>query len=75
MLLHALALGKPVVATAGGGPVDIVPAEGLVPVGDATALAEKVIDALQHPTPFPLPPRFTAAAMAAGVLAAYRSLV
>ena len=46
-----------------------------MPVGDATALAEKVIDALQHPTPFPLPPRFTAAAMAAGVLAAYRSLV
>jgi len=75
VLLHALALSKPVVATAGGGPVDIVPAEGLVPVGDATALAEKVIDALQHPTPFPLPPRFTAAAMAAGVLAAYRSLV
>src|SRR2546426_9184578 len=30
--------------------------------------------ALDQPSPFPLPPQFTAAAMARGVLAVYRSL-
>jgi hypothetical protein len=43
-------------------------------VGDAAALAEKVALALRHPSPFPLPPRYTASAMARGVLAVYRSL-
>jgi len=75
VVLHALALGKPVVATAGGGLSEVVSAERLVPVGDADALARKVVDALAHPSPAPLPARFTACAMAAGVLAAYRSLV
>src|SRR2546425_3182919 len=69
VVLHALALGKPVVATAGGGLVEVVPARWLVPVGDADALARRVIEALDHPSPAPLPEQFTASAMAAGVLA------
>jgi len=75
VVLHALALGKPVVATAGGGLAEVVPARRLVPVGDADALAQRVIEALDHPSPSPLPEQFTASAMAAGVLAVYRSLV
>jgi len=75
VVLHALALGKPVVATRAGGLPEIVPADWLVPVGDAAALAQKVVRALEHPSPFPLPPQFTVAAMARGVLAVYRSLV
>lgn len=72
--LDALALGKPVVATSGGGLAEIVPAEWLVDVGDARALGEKVVRAVNHPSPFPLPSQFTASAMAHGVLAVYRSL-
>jgi glycosyltransferase involved in cell wall biosynthesis len=74
IVLDALALGKPVVATRGGGLPEIVPADWLVAVGDAAALAEKVVLALHHPSPFPLPPRCTASAMAHGVLTVYRSL-
>ena len=37
--------------------------------------ARKVLEVLAHPSPAPLPARFTACAMAAGVLAVYRSLV
>lgn len=76
VILNALALGKPVVATAGGGIPEILPPEALVPVGDAEALAGKVVDALSHPAShIPLPARFTASAMAQGVLAVYRSLL
>ena len=75
VVLHALALGRPVVATRGGGLPEIVPPEGLVPVGDAEALAQKVVAALDHPSPLPFPPSHTAAAMARGVLAVYRALV
>jgi len=75
VVLHALALGKPVVATAAGGLPEIVPPRWLVPVGDADALARRVIEALDHPAPIPLPEQYTASAMAAGVLAVYRSLV
>lgn len=74
-VLHALALGKPVVATRAGGLPEIVPAEWLVPIGVADALARKVVQALDHPSPAPLPARFTAPAMARGVLAVYRSLL
>jgi glycosyltransferase involved in cell wall biosynthesis len=73
VVLHALALGTPVVATRAGGLPEMVPEPWLVPVGDAEALARKVVQAVDHPSPFPLPRRFTAAAMAAGVLAVYRS--
>jgi glycosyltransferase involved in cell wall biosynthesis len=76
VILNALALGKPVVATAAGGIPEILPPEALVPVGDAVALAAKVVEALSHPAPrAPLPERFTAPAMAQGVLAVYRSLL
>jgi glycosyltransferase involved in cell wall biosynthesis len=75
VVLHALALGKPVVSTAAGGLAEIVPPRWVVPVGDADALAQRVIEALDHPSPAPLPERYTASAMAAGVLALYRSLV
>jgi glycosyltransferase involved in cell wall biosynthesis len=75
VILNALALEKPVVATAAGGIPEILPAAALVPVGDATALADKVVAALDHPSPVPLPPRFTAVSMAQGVLDVYRSLL
>lgn len=74
VVLHALALGKPVVATRGGGLPEIVPAEWLVPVGDPAALARKVVDALGHHSAVPFPRQCTAAAMAQAVLACYRSL-
>lgn len=74
VILDAVALGRTVVATAGGGIPEILPAAALVPVGDAAALARKVIQALDHPSPVLLPPRFTARSMAQGVLALYRSL-
>ncbi|MBI1967395.1 MAG: glycosyltransferase [Gemmatimonadetes bacterium] len=74
VVLNALALEKPVIATAGGGIPEILPPEALVPIGEAEALARRVVEALAHPAPFPLPARFTAQAMAQGVLAVYRSL-
>jgi glycosyltransferase involved in cell wall biosynthesis len=75
VVLHALALGKPVVSTRGGGLPEVVAADWTVPIGDADALARKVVQALDHPSPLPLPPQFTARAVAQGVLALYRSLV
>jgi L-malate glycosyltransferase len=75
VVLHALALGKPVVATAGGGLPEMVPPDWVVPVGDAEALARAVVRAVEHPSVLPLAQQFTASAMAAGVLAVYRSLV
>jgi glycosyltransferase involved in cell wall biosynthesis len=75
VVLGALALGKPVVATSGGGLAEIVPGEWLVGVGDARALGEKVVEALKLPSLVPLPPQYTAASMARGVLAVYRSLI
>ena len=75
VILHALALGTPVVATAAGGIPEVLPATCLVPIGDARALAERVVGALARPSPFPLPSRFTAKSMARATLALYRSLV
>lgn len=76
VILHALALARPVVATAGGGIPEMLSAQALVPVGDAEGLARKVVAAVTHPPlPVPLPARFTARAMAQGVLAVYRSLL
>jgi glycosyltransferase involved in cell wall biosynthesis len=75
VVLRAVALGKPVVATRAGGLPEIVAPEWLVPVGDADALARTVVQALERPAPPALAPQFTASAMAHGVLALYRSLV
>jgi glycosyltransferase involved in cell wall biosynthesis len=77
VILNALALGRPIVATAAGGIPEILPAEVLVPVGAADALAQKVVETLRppHPAPLPFPPRFTATAMAQGVLDVYRTLL
>ena len=69
------AKGRIEIATRGGGLPEIVPPECLVPVGDAEALAQKVVAALDHPSPIPFPPSHSAAAMARGVLAVYRALV
>ena len=74
VVLHALALGKPVVATRAGGLPEIVPTEWLVPVGDHKALGRRVVDALSHHSPVPFPRNYTAVAMAQAVLACYRSL-
>lgn len=76
VILHALALAKPVVATAAGGIPEVLPAQCLVPVGDAAALAAKVVSVLTRPpSPVPLPSRFTAKSMARATLALYQSLV
>jgi len=77
VILNALALGRPIVATAAGGIPEILPAELLVPVGAADALAQKVVETLRppHPAALPFPPRFTASAMAHGVLDVYRALL
>jgi glycosyltransferase involved in cell wall biosynthesis len=75
VILHALALGKPVVATAAGGIPEVLPATCLAPVGDAVALSHKVLESLQRPTPLSLPPRFTSKSMTQATLALYRSLV
>lgn len=55
VLVEALACGTPVVATACGGPSDIVtPDVGkLVPVEDADALARAITSVLDHPEDYP----------------------
>ncbi len=77
VILNALALGRPVVATAAGGIPEILPPELLVPPGAADALAQKVVAVLHNPTPPPVafPPRFSAQSMARGVLDVYRALL
>ncbi len=75
VILHALALEQPVVATAAGGIPEVLPAECLVAVRDAEGLARRVIDALDHPSRFPLPSHLTAKSMAQSTLALYQALV
>jgi L-malate glycosyltransferase len=75
VILNALALGRPVVATTAGGIPEILPPEVLVPVEAAEALAQKVVDVLDRPTPVSFPPGCSAGAMAQGVLAVYRALL
>ena len=74
VLLNALALGRPIVATAAGGIPEVLPAQLLVPVGASEALADRVVEALHSPTVLPFPPRFTASAVAGQVLEVYRAL-
>ncbi len=75
VILSALALGRPVVATAAGGIPEILAPELLVPPGAADALALKVVEVLGHAAPVAFPPRFTAQSMARGVLDVYRALL
>lgn len=75
VILNALALGRPVVATAAGGIPEILPAEVLVPAGSADALAQKVLAVLHDPKSVPFPPRFTARSMAGQVLDVYRAVL
>lgn len=76
VILDALALEKPVVATAAGGIPDVLPPECLVPVRDATALGDKVVEVITRPpSPIPLPVKSTAKSMAQATLALYQSLV
>jgi len=76
VILDALALEKPVVATAAGGIPEVLPPDRLVPVGDATALGAMVVAAITHPpSPLPLASKFTAKSMANATLALYHSLV
>lgn len=76
VILHALVLERPVVATAAGGIPEVLPPTCLVPVGDAASLGEKVVSVLTRPpSPVPLPPKFTAKSMAQATLALYQSLV
>src|SRR5207249_4702743 len=55
VILNALALNRPDVATAAGGVPEILPPESLVPVEAAEALAQKVAKMLEHPATIPLP--------------------
>ena len=75
VILNALALERPVVATAAGGIPEMLPPDVLVPPGAAEALAQKVVEVLHDPKPVPFPPRFTAQAMAGQVLDVYRALL
>jgi L-malate glycosyltransferase len=76
VILHALALEKPVVATAAGGIPEVLPPDRLVPVGDATTLGAKVVETITHPpSPIRFPAKFTATSMAQATLALYQTLV
>lgn len=74
VVLQALALGTPVVATRAGGLGEVVAPEWLVDVGDAAALGARVTAALRHPPAVALPERFTIGAVTSAVVATYRTL-
>jgi len=71
VVLHALVLGTPVVATRAGGLPEIAPPEGLVPVGDPGALARAALLALERGVGGTLPAECTAEGMARLTLAVY----
>jgi glycosyltransferase involved in cell wall biosynthesis len=74
VVLHALALEKPVVATRAGGLPEIVAPEWLVDVQDAPALGAKVVKAVTERPRTTLPERHTADAMVAACVALYEGL-
>jgi len=74
VVLEALALDTPVVATRVGGIPEVLPPTCLVPPRDPDALAGAVTDALAAPTRLPLPPRYTAVALARSFVALYDAL-
>jgi glycosyltransferase involved in cell wall biosynthesis len=75
VLLHALALERPVVATAAGGIPELLPPECLVPVGDAESLGRRVLAGLARPIAPPFPSQCAMPVVAQRTLALYRSLV
>ncbi|HEY3220229.1 MAG TPA: glycosyltransferase [Gemmatimonadales bacterium] len=75
VILNALALQRPIVATAAGGIPEILPAEVLVPAGAADTLAHRVVAMLRQPSSLPFPQQCSAQAMARGVLDVYRALL
>lgn len=74
VVLQALALGTPVVATRAGGLAEIVAAPWLVDVGDAAALGARVVAAVAERPAVSLPERYTARAVADAVVATYRAV-
>jgi glycosyltransferase involved in cell wall biosynthesis len=74
VILEALALGTPVVATRVGGIPEVLPAACLVPPRDPDALARAVTGALAAPPSVPLPERYTAAALGRAFEALYGAL-
>jgi glycosyltransferase involved in cell wall biosynthesis len=74
VVLHALSLGTPVVATRAGGLPEVVPEPWLVDVGDARALGARVVTAITQRPQVPLPHRHTLGALVTDVVATYRGL-
>jgi len=74
VVLEALALGTPVIATRVGGIPEVLPPACLVPPRDPDALARAVTDALAAPPSVALPERCTAAALARSFVALYGAL-
>jgi glycosyltransferase involved in cell wall biosynthesis len=75
VVLHALALGVPVVATRAGGLPEVVPAAWLVDVGDAGALGARVVTAITRRPSVTLPHRHTLGATVTQIVATYRGLI
>jgi glycosyltransferase involved in cell wall biosynthesis len=74
VVLHALSLGTPVVATRAGGLPEVVPEPWLVDVGDARALGARVVTAITQRPSVLLPHRHTLGAMVTDVVATYGGL-
>ena len=76
-VLEALCLGVPVVGYEHGGVGEIlreIYPSGLVPVRDASALADRVLDILEGDTPVPEQEIFTLSSMLEKTLSVYKSL-
>jgi glycosyltransferase involved in cell wall biosynthesis len=77
VLVEAMACGVPVVSTeAGGPPAEIIDGLGpVVPSGDAAALAEAILNVLDHPAPAGALKRRAAGFSVASSVAAYARLI
>lgn len=75
VVLHALSLGTPIVATRAGGLPEVVSEPWLVAVGDAQALGARVVTAITQRPRVSLPERHVLGSMVTDVVATYRSLI